>query len=88
MNAKLDMRPFTNQNGDNPLPPKVSRTTARRDGAWCISDDDYIFLLEETQLREDNCEYNIGKATTVLQMQRDEQQWVNTNNDEVEEEGP
>jgi hypothetical protein len=88
VNAKLDMRPFTNQDGDNPLPPKVSRTTARRDGAWCMSDDDYVFLLEETQLREDNCEYDIGEATTVLQMQREEQQWVNTNNDEVEEEGP
>ena len=63
-------------------------TIARRDEAWCMSDDDYVFLLEETQLREDNCEYDIGEANTVLQMQREEQQWVdtNTNNDEVEEE--
>jgi hypothetical protein len=33
VNATLDMRPFTNQSGDTPLPPKVSITTARRDGA-------------------------------------------------------
>ena len=48
-----------------------------------MSDDDYIFLLEKTQLREDNCEYNIGEANTVLQMQREKQQQMNTNNDEV-----
>jgi hypothetical protein len=84
VNAKLDMRPFTDQEGDNPLPPKVSRTIVRRDGAWCMSDNDYVFLLEETQLREDNCEYDIGQANTILQMQREEQQWVNTNTDEVE----
>jgi len=40
-----------------------------------MSDADYIFLLEETQVREDICEYDIGVANTLLQQQREEQQW-------------
>ena len=39
-----------------------------------MSDDDYVFLLEETHLREDNCEYDIGKAHIIIQMRQEEQQ--------------
>ena len=84
VNAKHYIRPFTNQEGDNPLPPKMSSTIVRKDGVWCMSDNDYVFLLKEAQLREDNCEYNIFQANIILQMQPEEQQWVNTNTDEVE----
>ena len=60
------MCPFTNQEGDNPLPPNMSRTIARRDEVWCMSGNDCTFLLEETQLREDNYEYNTVEANTIM----------------------
>ena len=75
VNADIDMRPFTDKKGDNPLPRRSSHEQALRSGAWCMSDADYIFLLEETQVREDICEYDIGVANTLLQQQREEQQW-------------
>ena len=49
-----------------------------------MSDNDYVFLLKETQLRVDNCEYDIYQTNTILQIQQEEQQWVNTNTDGVE----
>ena len=42
-----------------------------------MSDTDYIFLLEETQLWENNRQYNIGQANTVLEQEREVQQWTN-----------
>ena len=48
VNANIDMRPFTDNEGENPLPPRVSCARANIKGAWCMSDFDYIFLLEET----------------------------------------
>ena len=80
VNANIDMRPFTDNDGDNPLPHQVSRVLANNEVAWCISDTDYLFLMEETQLREGVCEYNIGEANTLLQQQRTEQQWHITHN--------
>ena len=43
-----------------------------------------MFLLEETQLREDVCEYDIGEANTVLQHEREVQQWMNAGQLEAE----
>ena len=77
VSANIDMRPFTTGGGDNPLPRDVSRIIANAKGGWCMSDADYIFLLEETQLQEDNCEYDIGEANTVLEQEREVQQWMN-----------
>ena len=75
-NVNIDMRPFTEkQEGENMLPRKGNHEIALRRGAWCMSDSDYIFLMEETQLREDVCEYNIGVANTFLQQRREEVQW-------------
>ena len=71
------MRPFTEVGGNNPLPRDVSRSIANTRGAWSMSDTDYIILLEETQLREDNCEYDIGEANTVLEQEQEVQQWMN-----------
>ena len=81
VNADVDLRPFTDKNGDNPLPKRATHELALRNGAWCMSDTDYIFLLEETQLREDVCEYDIGVANTLLQQQREDQQWRIDHND-------
>ena len=75
VNADLDMRPFTDRQGDNPLPSAVDHEMALTVGAWCMSDSDYIFLLEETQVREDVCEYDIGVADTLIQQRRLEDQW-------------
>ena len=84
VNANIDMRPFTDKEGENPLPPRVSCTRADSGGVWCMSDADYMFLLEETQLREDVCEYDIGEANTVLQHEREVQQWMNAGQLEAE----
>ena len=84
VNANIDMRPFTDKEGENPLPPRVSRTRADSGGVWGMSDADYMFLLEETQLREDVCDYNISEANTVLQHKREVQQWMNTGQLEAE----
>ena len=75
--ANIDMRPFTAGGGDNPLPRDVNRGIANTRGAWCMSDEDYIFLLEETTFREDSCEYDISEANTVLEHEREVQQWMN-----------
>ena len=42
-----------------------------------MSDTDYIFLLEETQVWEDNCACGIGEANIVLKQEREVQQWMN-----------
>ena len=42
-----------------------------------MADIQYIFLLEETQLWEDKCEYNIGEANAVPKQEHEVQQWVN-----------
>ena len=71
----------------------MSRTIARRDEVWCMSGNDCTFLLEETQLREDNYEYNTVEANTIMQIQREEKTWMNTDQAEtttvhkLEEEG-
>ena len=83
VNANIDMRPFTDDEGGNPLPPRVQRTLADGEDAWCMSDSDYLFLMDETQLREDICEYDIGEANTVLQKQHEEQQWHATNDIDI-----
>ena len=77
VNANIDMRPFTDKEEDNPLPPQVSSARVNSKGRWCITDADYIFLLEETQLRDDVCKYDISEANTVLQHKRKVQQWMN-----------
>ena len=77
VNANINMRSFTDNEGDNPLPSRLNCARANSGGAWCMSDVDYIFLLEETQLREDVCEYDIGEANMVLQHEREVQQWMN-----------
>ena len=77
VNANINMRSFTDNEGDNPLPSRLNCARANSGGAWCMSDADYIFLLEETQLREDVCEYDIGEANMVLQHEREVQQWMN-----------
>ena len=69
--ANIDMRPFTEAGGNNPLPRDVSRSIANTRGAWSMSDTYYIFLLEETQLREGNCEYDISEVNTVLEQERE-----------------
>ena len=48
----------------------MSKNIDNARGAWCMSDADYIFLLEETHFWEDNCEYDIGEANTVLEQER------------------
>ena len=84
VNANIDVLPFTDKEGENPLPPRVSHARVKSGGAWCMSDADYMFLLEETQLREDVCEYDIGKANTVLQHEGEVQQWMNAGQLEAE----
>ena len=66
VSANLNMRPFADKEGENPLTSQVSSARANSKGVWYMPDADYVFLLEETQLREDLCEYNIGEANTVL----------------------
>ena len=53
VNANLDMRCYTDKNGDNPLPPLTStnKTRANADGAWRLSDMDDIWLTEESMIR-------------------------------------
>ena len=75
VNTNIDMRLFMEKEGENPLPSKVNHEIALRRGAWRMSDSDYIFLMEETQLREDVCEYDIGVANTFLQQRLEEVQW-------------
>ena len=59
------------------MPGDVSKSIANTRGVWCVSDTDYIFLLEETAFREDHCEYDISEANTVLEHGREVQQWMN-----------
>ena len=73
-NANVDLYPFTDNKGDSLLHLQVSSTRNNNNGVWCMLDADYVFLLEETHLREDVCEYDIGQASMVLQMQREDQQ--------------
>ena len=71
------MRSFTNEGGGNPLPtmPGISKKRAEDNGAWRMSDDDSLFLVEEVCLREDNFEYDIAVANKALQQEREEQRW-------------
>ena len=73
INANIDLHSFSDKEGDNLLHPQVSSARNNNDGVWCMLDADYVFLLEETHLREDVCEYDIGEANTVLQLQREDQ---------------
>ena len=77
VNANVDMRSFTNEGGGNPLPtmPGISKKRAEDNGAWRMSDDDSLFLVEEVCLREDNFEYDIAVANKALQQEREEQRW-------------
>ena len=81
------MRPFTAGWGDNPLPRDMSRGIANTRGVGCMSDANYIFLLEETTSWEGNCEYDISETNAVLEHEREVQHWMNAgqledNNDE------
>ena len=77
VNASVDLRCYIDNEGDNPLPslPNIIRERAAEDGAWRMSDSNYIFLIEENRLREDNYEYNIVEANTVLHQERINEQW-------------
>ena len=92
VNTNIDMRCFTDEGGGNPLPtmPRVSKKRAEDHGAWRMSDDDSLFLLEEVCLREDNFEYDVAIANKALQQEREEQRWCTIqeqgeNSDEGEE---
>ena len=52
INANLNMAKFDDEN--NPLPNRLHKDTvqyAKEKGAWCISDEDHTFLVEETKRR-------------------------------------
>ena len=77
VNANLDMRPYTDRSEDNPL-PSLSRTSKERvtkDGGWRLSDSDYIWLIEESRLREETFEYDEEEANQVLHQERADEQW-------------
>ena len=76
VNANLDMRPYTDRRGDNPL-PSLSRTSKERvtkDGGWRLLDSNYIWLIEEGRLREETFEYDVEEANQVLHQERADEQ--------------
>ena len=74
INANIYLHSFSDKEGDNLLHLQVSSTRNNNNCVWCMLDADYVFLLEETHLWEDMCEYDIGEANMVLQMQQEAQQ--------------
>ena len=88
VNANLDLRSYTDKNGDNPLPPlgSASKTRANADGAWRLSDTDNIWLTDESMLRGDNFEYDAEEANKVLYQEQMDEQWksMGVNDSEIE----
>ena len=77
VNANIDLHEFTGADGENPLPREVSVAQARKTGAWRMSDIENVFMVEETQNREDTCEYDIAEANIILEQEQEAEQWVN-----------
>ena len=76
VNANIDLHEFTGADGENPLPREVSVSQARKTGAWHMSDVDNLFMVENTQNREDTCEYGIAEAIIVLEQEQEAEQWA------------
>ena len=78
VNENMDLRSYTDKNGDSPLPPLTSASKARAnaDGAWRLSDMDYIWLSKESMLWGDNFEYDAEEANKVLHQEKMDEQWM------------
>ena len=88
VNANLDMRFYTDKNGDNPLPSLTStnKKRANADGAWRISDLDEKWLTEESMIRGEKFEYDTEEANKVLYQEKMDEHWASMGVNQSEDE--
>ena len=82
INANLNMAKLDNEH--NPLPKRLNNKVAEyamERGAWCISDEDHIFLVEETKRRA-VFDYDQEKIANVRDDLVSSTEWTWTNDDD------
>ena len=85
VNKNVDIRSLSEYDPFHCTMPKNSVTRARVDGAWRISDEDHAFLMDEARVWEEHNEYDVELANEVLQQQREDEKWKNTDINEDED---
>ena len=75
LNANLEMR---GTSFNNPLPKRLKRNSAliaKDRGSWRMSDDDDVFLIEESRNRECGNEFDEELALNVRQQENEAKVW-------------